>query len=116
MWAPGSDEWLEVQFMLELHRFQAAPRQPALSPEKGGKTGIVHALNGSGLGLPRTLIAVMENYQTAGRNIVVPEVLRPYMDGVELIPTLAEATPGRGASYEDAAAHDSHLSQMFAPC
>ena len=45
----------------------------------------VHALNGSGLGLPRTLIAVLENYQQADGSVVVPEVLRPYMNGVEVI-------------------------------
>jgi seryl-tRNA synthetase len=54
-------------------------------PEKGGKTEFLHALNGSGLGLPRTLIAVMENYQQADGSIVIPEVLRPYMGGADII-------------------------------
>ena len=51
----------------------------------GGKVRLVHTLNGSGLGLPRTLIAVLENYQQPDGSIVVPEVLRPWMGGVEVI-------------------------------
>ena len=54
-------------------------------PADGGKTRFVHTLNGSGLGLPRTLIAVMENYQQADGSIVVPEVLRPWMGGIDII-------------------------------
>ena len=54
-------------------------------PQRGGKTEFVHALNGSGLGLPRTLIAVLENYQQADGSVVIPKVLRPYMNGLEII-------------------------------
>ena len=54
-------------------------------PELGARPEFVHTLNGSGLALPRTLIAVMENYQQADGSIVVPEVLRPYMGGIEVI-------------------------------
>ena len=50
-----------------------------------GRTRFVHTLNGSGLGLPRTLIAVMENYQQADGSIIVPEILRPWMGGVDVI-------------------------------
>ena len=71
--------------MLELHRLSAAPRQYPLSPQQGRSPEFVHALNGSGLGLPRTLIAVLENYQQADGTVIVPEVLRPYMGGVEVI-------------------------------
>ena len=53
--------------------------------EAGARPEPVHTLNGSGLGLPRTLIAVMENYQQADGSIVVPEVLRPWMGGIEVI-------------------------------
>ncbi len=65
--------------------FQARRANIKYRPEDKGKTQLVHTLNGSGLGMPRTLIAVLENYQQADGSIVVPEVLRPWMGGVELI-------------------------------
>jgi seryl-tRNA synthetase len=54
-------------------------------PERGAKPRFVHTLNGSGLALPRVMIAVMENYQQADGSILVPEVLRAYMGGIEVI-------------------------------
>ena len=54
-------------------------------PEDGSRLRFVHTLNGSGLGLPRTLIAVLENYQQADGSAVVPEVLRPWMGGTDVI-------------------------------
>jgi seryl-tRNA synthetase len=54
-------------------------------PGGGGKADYVHTLNGSGLAVGRTLIAVLENYQEADGSVVVPEALRPYMDGLERI-------------------------------
>ncbi|HEX7621632.1 MAG TPA: serine--tRNA ligase, partial [Anaerolineales bacterium] len=54
-------------------------------PADGGKTRFVHTLNGSGLGMPRTLIAVLENYQQADGSVKVPEALLPWMGGVEII-------------------------------
>ena len=65
-------------------RFQARRAQIRFR-EKGGKPEFVHTLNGSGLGLPRTLIAVLENYQNEDGSVTVPEVLRPYMGGAEKI-------------------------------
>ena len=65
--------------------FQTRRANIRFRPQKGGKTEFVHALNGSGLGLPRTLIAVIENYQQADGTVVIPEVLRPYMNGVDII-------------------------------
>src|SRR6202790_3209203 len=85
MWAPGVSEWLEVSSCSNCTDFQMRRANIRYRPEKGGKTEFLHALNGSGLGLPRTLIAVMENYQQADGSIVIPEVLRPYMGGVEII-------------------------------
>jgi seryl-tRNA synthetase len=85
MWAPGLGEWLEVSSCSNCTDFQMRRANIRFRPQKGGKTEFVHALNGSGLGLPRTLIAVLENYQQADGSIVIPEVLRPYMNGVELI-------------------------------
>ncbi len=85
MWAPGIGEWLEVSSCSNCTDFQARRAQVRFRPAKGAKPELVHALNGSGLGLPRTLIAVLENYQRADGSVVVPNVLRPYMGGLELI-------------------------------
>jgi seryl-tRNA synthetase len=85
MWAPGLGEWLEVSSCSNCTDFQMRRANIRYRPQKGGKTELVHALNGSGLGLPRTLIAVMENYQQADGSVVIPKVLRPYMNAVEII-------------------------------
>ena len=85
MWAPGLGEWLEVSSCSNCTDFQMRRANIRYRPEPGGKTEFLHALNGSGLGLPRALIAVMENYQQADGSIVIPEVLRPYMGGVDII-------------------------------
>ncbi|MEJ5223439.1 MAG: serine--tRNA ligase [Anaerolineales bacterium] len=85
VWAPGCDEWLEVSSVSNVTDFQARRANIKYRPADGGKARLVHTLNGSGLGLPRTLIAVMENYQQADGSIVVPEVLRPWMGGIEVI-------------------------------
>lgn len=85
MWAPGCDEWLEVSSISNDRDFQARRANIKYRPADGGKTRFPHTLNGSGLGLPRTMIAVMENYQQADGSIVVPEVLRPWMGGIDVI-------------------------------
>jgi seryl-tRNA synthetase len=85
MWAPGVQEWLEVSSCSNCEDFQARRANIRYRPEPGAKTQFVHTLNGSGLALPRVMIAIMENYQQADGSIVVPEVLRPYMGGVEVI-------------------------------
>ena len=85
VWAPGCNEWLEVSSVSNVRDFQARRANIKYRPADGGKARLLHTLNGSGLGLPRTLIAVMEQYQQADGSIVVPEVLRPWMGGVDLI-------------------------------
>ena len=85
VWSPGCNEWLEVSSVSNVGDFQARRANIKYRPADGGKTRFLHTLNGSGLGLPRTLIAVMENYQRADGSIVVPEVLRPWMGGVSVI-------------------------------
>jgi seryl-tRNA synthetase len=85
MWAPGLAEWLEVSSCSNCTDFQMRRANIRYRLQKGGKTEFLHALNGSGLGLPRTLIAVMENYQQADGSIVIPKVLRPYMGGADSI-------------------------------
>jgi seryl-tRNA synthetase len=85
VWAPGCGEWLEVSSISNVEDFQARRSAIKFRPEGGGKAQFVHTLNGSGLGMPRTLIAVLENYQQADGSVVVPEVLRPWMGGVDVI-------------------------------
>ena len=84
-WAPGCDEWLEVSSVSNVTDFQARRANIRYRPAEGGKVRFPHTLNGSGLGLPRTLIAVMENNQQADGSIIVPEVLLPWMGGVDVI-------------------------------
>lgn len=85
VWAPGQDEWLEVSSCSNVESFQARSTNIRFRPEPSAKPEFVHTLNGSGLGIPRTMIAIMENYQNADGSITVPEVLRPYMGGLEVI-------------------------------
>jgi seryl-tRNA synthetase len=85
VWAPGCDEWLEVSSISNAGDYQARRANIKYRPANGGRLQFVHTLNGSGLGLPRTLIGVLENYQQADGSVVVPEVLRPWMGGLEVI-------------------------------
>jgi seryl-tRNA synthetase len=85
VWALGSDEWLEVSSVSNCTDFQARRANIRFRREKGAKPEHPHTLNGSGLALPRTMIAVIENYQQADGSIAVPEIIRPYMGGVERI-------------------------------
>jgi seryl-tRNA synthetase len=78
MWAPGSGEWLEVSSCSNCDDFQARRAAIRYRPEKGAKTVHPHTLNGSGLALPRVMIAILENGQQADGSIVIPEVLHPY--------------------------------------
>jgi len=84
VWAPGCGEWLEVSSVSNVTDFQAR-RANIKYKDEDGKKDFVHTLNGSGLGMPRTLISVLETYQQADGSIVVPEVLRPWMGGLEVI-------------------------------
>lgn len=85
VWSPGSDEWLEVSSCSLCTDFQARRANIRYRKEKGAKPEHPHTLNGSGLALPRTMIAVLENYQQADGSILIPDILRPYMPGVERI-------------------------------
>ena len=79
MWAPGCAEWLEVSSCSNCGDFQARRSNIRYRPEPGAKPQLVHTLNGSGLALPRVLIAVLENYQQADGTVLIPEALAPYM-------------------------------------
>jgi seryl-tRNA synthetase len=85
MWSPGSQEWLEVSSCSNCGDFQARRAGIRYRPEPGAKPQFVHTLNGSGLALPRVLIAVLENYQQADGSVVVPEALLPYTRGIKTI-------------------------------
>jgi seryl-tRNA synthetase len=85
VWAPGCNEWLEVSSVSNVRDFQARRANIKYRPADGGKAKFVHTLNGSGLGLPRTLIGVLETYQQADGSIRVPEVLKPWMAGIDVI-------------------------------
>ncbi len=78
VWAPGIGEWLEVSSASNVRDFQARRGNIRFRRERGAKPEFVHTLNGSGLGIPRTMIAIMENYQQADGWIEVPPVLREY--------------------------------------
>ncbi len=84
MWAPGCGEWLEVSSCSNCSDFQARRANIRYRPSSDAKPQFVHTLNGSGLALPRVLIAIMENYQQADGSIAVPEALQPYV-GVKVI-------------------------------
>ena len=85
VWAAGSGEWLEVSSCSLFRDFQARRANIRYRPEEGGRPEYVYTLNGSGLALPRIVIAILENYQQADGTVRVPEVLRPYMGGMEII-------------------------------
>ncbi len=83
-WLPSSNEYMEISSCSNCEAFQARRAGIRFKPKGGGKSEFVHTLNGSGLPIGRTWIAIVENYQQADGSIVVPEVLRPYM-GIEKI-------------------------------
>ena len=85
VWAAGCGEWLEVSSCSNYRDFQARRAQIRYRPERGARARFAHTLNGSGLALPRTMIAILENYQQADGSVVIPPVLRPYMRGAEVI-------------------------------
>jgi seryl-tRNA synthetase len=85
VWAPGCEEWLEVSSVSNCGDFQARRANVRYRPGRGSHPEFVHTLNGSGLGLPRTLIAVLENGQTPEGTVLIPPVLLPWMGGIEEI-------------------------------
>ncbi len=85
VWAPGQDAWLEVSSCSNCTDFQARRANVRFRREPGAKPEFVHTLNGSGLALPRVMIAILEHYQQQDGSVVVPEALRPYMGGIDVI-------------------------------
>jgi seryl-tRNA synthetase len=85
VWLPGQSAYREISSCSVCGDFQARRMEARYRPRAGGGLRYVHTLNGSGLAVGRTLIAVLENYQQADGTILIPDVLRPYMDGSEII-------------------------------
>jgi seryl-tRNA synthetase len=81
-WSPAAGEWLEISSVSNCTDFQARRANVRFRREPGGKPEFPHTLNGSGLALPRTMIAIIENYQQPDGSIEVPEVLLPWMGGI----------------------------------
>ncbi|MBU1087289.1 MAG: serine--tRNA ligase [Candidatus Omnitrophica bacterium] len=85
VWAPGVKNWLEVSSCSNFEDFQARRANIRYKDALTNKVSHVHTLNGSGIALARTVIAIMENYQQADGSIAIPKALQPYMDGLEFI-------------------------------
>jgi seryl-tRNA synthetase len=85
VWAAGCGEWLEVSSISNARDFQARRAAIRYRPEGGKSTRFVHTLNGSGLALPRVMIAVLENNQQKDGSVIIPDVLHPWTGGVTVI-------------------------------
>jgi seryl-tRNA synthetase len=85
VWLPGQGKYREISSCSNCEAFQARRLDLKYRPAAGGKPEFCHTLNGSGLAVGRTLIAVLENYQEADGTVTVPAALRPYMGGAERI-------------------------------
>ncbi len=85
VWIPGQQRYREISSCSNFEDFQA--RRANIRFRRKGKKGteLVHTLNGSGLAIGRTVVAILENYQQEDGSVIIPEALRPYMDGVERI-------------------------------
>jgi seryl-tRNA synthetase len=84
VWLPGQDAYREISSCSNFEAFQARRMQARFRNEKG-RPELVHTLNGSGLAIGRTLVAVLENYQNADGSVSIPEALRPYLGGANII-------------------------------
>jgi seryl-tRNA synthetase len=85
VWAPGVERWLEVSSVANFRDYQARRMSIRHRPEAGAKPELVHTLNGSALALPRTVAAILETYQQPDGSVTIPDVLRPYFGGREVI-------------------------------
>src|SRR4029434_3957450 len=85
VWLPAQNTYREISSCSNTEAFQARRASIKYRQEGIGKAEFVHTLNGSGLAVGRTLIAILENYQQADGSVVIPDVLRPFMDGASVI-------------------------------
>lgn len=93
VWLPGQNKYREISSCSNCEDFQARRAGLRFKPEGGGKPAFIHTLNGSGLAVGRTLVAILENGQQEDGGIVLPTALRPYMGGVERITTASNGGP-----------------------
>jgi seryl-tRNA synthetase len=94
VWAPAIERWLEVSSCSNFRDYQARRMAIRWRPEPGAKPELVHTLNGSGLALPRTVAAILETYQDRDGGIRIPDVLSPYLGGLDRIAPRAAAVRG----------------------
>jgi seryl-tRNA synthetase len=85
VWLPGQGKFREISSCSNFEDFQARRAKIRYKPKDGGKNRLVHTINGSGLAVGRTVVAILENYQNEDGSVTIPEVLRPYMNGLEKI-------------------------------
>ena len=85
VWLPGQQKYREISSCSNFADYQARRMQARWRNPETGKPELLHTLNGSGLAVGRTMVAVLENYQQEDGSIIVPQVLRPYMRGLEVI-------------------------------
>ena len=85
VWLPGQDRFCEISSCSNFEDFQARRANIRFRPKGKGKSKLVHTLNGSGLAVGRTMVAILENYQQKDGSVIIPEVLRDYMGGKEVI-------------------------------
>jgi len=88
VWLPGQGKYREISSCSNCETYQARRSEIRYRPTGGGKADYCHTLNGSGLAVGRTLIAVLENYQNADGTVTIPAALRSYMDGLERLTPL----------------------------
>ena len=85
VWLPGQGKYREISSCSNCEAFQARRAEIRYRPAAGGRAEFAHTLNGSGLAVGRTLIAVLENFQEADGSVTIPRALRPHLDGLERI-------------------------------
>jgi len=86
VWLPGQNLFREISSCSNFEAFQARRANIRYKPEGKNKTELVHTLNGSGLAVGRTWLAILENYQQADGSVIIPEALRPYMNEERITP------------------------------
>ena len=97
VWLPGQQKYREISSCSTFGDYQARRMQARWRNPQTGKPELLHTLNGSGLAVGRTLVAILENYQEEDGSVSVPEALRPYMGGTERISTEKVASERKGA-------------------
>ena len=97
VWLPSQRTYREISSCSNTEAFQARRANIKFRPDGAGKAEFVHTLNGSGLAVGRTLIAILENYQQKDGSVTIPPALRPYMDGCDTIGPGGAITTGPGS-------------------